>query len=352
MRIKSFFTKITHWEHWPTFMFYIPLTPFFLYSGIKGKHPLCFLTANPAIKYSGDGTESKFETINLIPKKHKPIGVLISTQENFNEAFLKIEQAGIQFPLIAKPDIGFRGYLVKKIDSKKELKTYLEKNTIDIIIQEFIDLPNECGIFYHRIPDEDKGKITSITLKKFLTVLGNGTSSLSDLILADKRAFLYYGLLQNIHKADMLSIPVKDKQIRLTVIGNHSKGTQFINGNHLITKDLELMFDNLIKQIDHWYYGRLDIKYDTFEKLIQGKDFKIIEMNGIISEPTHIYDPDKITYFGALKSIKKHWKILFRISKKNHDLFKIPYPKLKPYFKELFWLRNHSKKLIKLNNLK
>ncbi|MBT8384278.1 MAG: D-alanine--D-alanine ligase, partial [Bacteroidia bacterium] len=111
------------------------------------------------------------------------------------------------------------------------------------------------------------------------------------------------------------------------------------------------MFDNLIKQIDHWYYGRLDIKYDTFEKLIQGKDFKIIEMNGIISEPTHIYDPNNITYVGALKSIKEHWKILFQISKKNHDLFKIPYPKLKPYFKELLWLRSHSKKLIRLNKL-
>jgi hypothetical protein len=149
----------------------------------------------------------------------------------------------------------------------------------------------------------------------------------------------------------MLSIPVKGEKIRLTVIGNHSKGTQFINGNHLITKDLELMFDNLTKQINHWYYGRLDIKYDTFEKLIQGKDFKIIEMNGIISEPTHIYDPNNISYFGALKSIKEHWKIIFRISKKNHDLFNIPYPKLKPYLKNVFWLRRHSKELNRLNKL-
>ncbi|MGB5464426.1 MAG: hypothetical protein WBM92_13765 [Aureibaculum sp.] len=351
MRIRSFFTKITHWEHWPTFMFYFPLTPFFLYSGIKGKHPLCFLTTNPAIKHSGDGTESKFETINLIPKNLKPIGVLISTKENLKDALLKIKQAGIEFPLIAKPDIGFRGFLVKKIDSKTALKTYLEKYPINIIIQEFVDLPNECGIFYHRIPDEDKGKITSITLKKFLTVTGNGSSSLSDLILADERAYLYYDLLQNIHKEKMLSIPVKGEKIRLTVIGNHSKGTQFINGNHLITKDLELMFDNLTKQINHWYYGRLDIKYDTFEKLIQGKDFKIIEMNGIISEPTHIYDPNNISYFGALKSIKEHWKIIFRISKKNHDLFNIPYPKLKPYLKNVLWLRRHSKELNRLNKL-
>ncbi len=349
IKIKAFFTKLLHWEHWPTFMFYIPLAPFYIYQTIKARHLVSYLITNPAIKYSGNGTESKFKTIQLIPEPYKPLTVLIAKNSNFNDILLKIEEANISFPLIAKPDIGFRGYLVKMIDTKNELKNYLEKNNITIIIQEFIDYENECGLFYHRMPDESEGKITSFTLKKFLIVVGNGTSNLSELILADKRAYLYYNLLQNIHKDNMQAIPKKDKIVQLSVIGNHSKGTQFVNGNHLINKDLEKMMDGVSKQIDGWFYGRLDIKYNTFEDLIAGKNVKILEINGIISEPTHIYDPENSTYFSAIQSLKKHWKISYQIAQKNHTLSKITYPKFIPYAKDMLWLRKHTQKLKKLS---
>ncbi len=348
-KIKSFFTKLFQWEHWPTYMFYVPLAPFYIYSSIKARHLVSYLIVNPAIKYSGNGTESKFETLKLIPERHKPKSILVTEKINFKEILIQLKKNDIKFPLIAKPDIGFRGYLVKKIDTQNELKYYLDKNKIAVIIQEFITYKNECGLFYYRMPDETEGKITSITLKKFLTVAGNGISSLSELILTDKRAYLYYDLLQNIHKEKMQSIPKKGDIVKLTVIGNHSKGTQFINGNHLITKELELMMDDLSKQINNWFYGRLDIKYNTFEELIAIKKFKILEINGIISEPTHIYDSKNSTYFSAINSIRKHWKIIYQIAKKNHEIAKVPYPKIIPYLKDMLWLRKYSKLLKKLN---
>ena len=351
IRIKSFFTKLLQWEHWPTFMFYVPLIPYYIISSIKAKHPVFFLTINPAIKYSGHGTESKYETIQMIPQRHRPLSILIHRASTINDVLSKIKEKKIHFPLIAKPDIGFRGYLVKKIDSKGELEIYLKKNRLDVIIQEFIDYKNECGILYYRLPGEKQGKITSITLKKFLTVTGNGKSNLSELILTDKRAYLYFALLKNIHKEKMFNIPKDGELIKLTVIGNHSKGTQFINGNHLISEDLEQTFDNIKEQIDGWNYGRLDIKYNSFEELTAGVNFKILEINGIISEPTHIYDPTNASYFDAIKNIKKHWKIMNVIALKNHTDLKIPYPKITPYIKELLWLRKHSKALINLNKL-
>lgn len=351
IKTKSFFTRLLQWEHWPTLMFYVPLIPFYIYSAIKSKHLVSYLAANPAIKYSGNGTESKYKTIQLVPKQYRPLSVLISEEMSFSDSLRILENANIKFPIIAKPDVGFRGYLVKKVDTEGELKRYLEKNKIDIILQEYIDFDNECGLFYHRFPDQTKGKITSITLKRFLTVTGNGILNLSELILADKRAYLYYNLLNNIHKERMYSIPRKGEVIKLTVIGNHSKGTQFINGNHLITRDLEQMMDNLSSQINNWYYGRLDIKYNTFSELIASENFKIIEINGIISEPTHIYDPTSATYFDALKSIRKHWKIIYRIAKLNHVKYNVSYPKIIPYVKDMFWLRRYSKKLKKLNKL-
>ena len=348
-RLKSSYIKLTQWEHWPTYMFYVPLIPYFILSALKAKHPVYYLAVNPAIKYSGNGTESKFETLEIIPDIYKPKSVLIREDTPFDLILKTIDKSGITYPLIVKPDIGFRGYLVKRISTKEELATYFKKNNITTIIQEFINYDNECGIFYHRMPGNNQGKITSITLKKFLKVKGDGVSTLSELINNDSRAFLYIDLLQNIHGNKLNTVPENNEVITLSVIGNHSKGTQFINGNHLNDKELEAAFDRITKDFEGWYYGRLDIKYDSFEKLKKGEAFKILELNGIISEPTHIYDPSKTNYFKALKSIKAHWDIIKDISLKNHRVNHIEYPKVIPYLKDILWLRKHAKKLKRLN---
>lgn len=348
MQFKAKFVKLTKWEHWSTFMFYIPLFPYFLYQAIKNKSLTFFLLTNPAIHYSGNGTESKHKTLLLVPKKYRPKSILLTKAEPLKITIEKLNKKGITFPLIAKPDLGFRGILVKKIDSVKDLKAYLENNkSISIILQEFIDLPNECGIFYYRFPNSKKGKITSITLKKFLTVIGNGKFTLAELILADKRAFLYYNLLKNIHKEKMNEVIKENKKITLSVIGNHSKGTEFINGNHLITKNLEKTFDDLNKKIEGWFFGRLDIKYNSFKELSKGEKIKILEINGIIAEPTHIYDAstENASYYNAVKEIKNNWKIIAKIAQINKELLKLENPKLLPYIKELIFLRKYSKKL-------
>ena len=350
MSQNTFLTKLTKWEYWPTYAFYIPLIPYFLWKALKARNLIFYLATNPSIKYSGSGTESKYKTILLIPKEYRPKTVFIKTNEDFTLVKKKIKEADIDFPLIAKPDVGFQGFLVRKIDSLEALEKYLQLNTIDIIIQEFIDYKNECGIFYSRMPDEKKGKITSITLKKFLTITGDGKSTLSELILNDNRARIYYDYLKTIHNENMTSIIKDGKKEIISVIGNHARGTQFLNGNYLIDNELELALDKFNKQIDGWYYGRLDIKYDTFEKVKKGKDFKVLEINGIISEPTHMYDPTTgATYFEALKSIKQHWGIINKIAITNHKKFDVAYPKLIPYLKNIAWLRTHSKKIKRLN---
>ena len=350
MKTKTFLTKLTKWEYWPTYMFYVPIIPYFLYRALRAGHLVFYLATNPGIKYSGNGTESKYKTILLIPEKHRPRTIFVPTGEKFDIVKTTIENEGISFPLIAKPDVGFRGFLVQKIDTIEELRKYLNKYDVDVIIQEFIDYKNECGILYSRIPGESRGQITSVTLKKFLTVTGDGSSNLSELILNDERACVYYDYLKAIHKEHMNTILDKNEEEVISVIGNHARGTQFINGNHLIDEELTTMLDALNKQIEGWFYGRLDIKYDTFEKVRNGQDFKILEINGIIAEPTHIYDPTTgATYFGALRSLKKHWGIISKIAIANHKNKNVGYPKILPYLKDIAWLRTYSKKLKRLN---
>lgn len=310
-----------------------------------------YLNTNPGILYSGNGTESKYETLLKVPEAFRPKSLHFKKGDSFKLLIQQLEERKIDFPLIAKPDIGFRGYLVKKIDNKQKLKTYIDNFDENIIIQELIPYQKELGIFYHRLPDEKSGKVTSVTIKKFLVLKGNGKDTLTELIQKDKRAFLYIDLFKIIHKKDLEKIIPNDEKITLSIIGNHSKGTEFLNGEHLISKDLVEMINKIAIEIDGWYYGRIDLKYKSLEDLLKGKNFKILEVNGIISEPTHIYDAShkKASYRNAVISIKKHWEILDKIAKKNIKISNIETPKMIPYLKNMLWLRTYSKKLRRLN---
>jgi len=353
VRGKVIYTRLTQWEHWPTIVYYLPLIPFFIIRAVKSGHIAHFLATNPSILYSGTGTESKSKTLKLVPKEYRPKGILILKTDSIEKKMELFNKTNFIYPVIAKPDIGFRGYLVKKIDTKDDLINYFTHVDEDIIIEEFIPYTNELGIFYYRIPGDKKGKITSITDKKFIAVVGDGKCTLLELINKDERAFLYVDLFKIIHKDKMKMIYDKGHEITLTFIGNHSKGTQFLNGNHLISKELEYFIDEICNRIDGWYYGRLDIKYKSFEKLLRKEDFKILEVNGIISEPTHIYDAsDKnASFLKAVKTLNYHWKIMGDIAIINHKQYNIPYPKLIPLLKNLRWLRKYSQKLKKLNKV-
>lgn len=343
--------KITNWEYWPSFMFYVPLLPYALYLAIKARRFGFFSAVNPGIEGSGNGLESKYKTIQLLPSNYCPNTIYVEKGENIQDILPKITENNIEFPLIIKPDIGFRGLLVTKIKNEIELSAYLKKyNSIALIIQEFVEYKNECGLFYHRIPGEKTGKITSVTLKKYLTVTGNGHSTLSELIMNNERAKHYSELIKELNKDILETIPENKEEVILNVIGNHSKGTLFINGNHLINSELEHFLDNLNAKIKGWYYGRIDVKYNNFEELLKGENLKIIEVNGIISEPTHIYDASAGTYFKALKSIKNHWKIIYVIGVKNKKLKKGNFTNLSYLIAVYFNYKKYLKKINALNS--
>jgi len=331
-------------------MFYVPNLPYAFYLAARAKHSAFFSAANPCIKSSGNGTESKYKTIELIPERFRPKTIFVASNSNIDQVFAKLKLKEINFPLIAKPDVGFRGLLVKKIHSAEELKLYLCQYPIDIIIQEFLDHKNECGIFYHKKPNQEKGSITSITLKRFLIVVGDGTSTFKELILTNERAKRYIDILADIHQDKLQQVPTKGTKIKLTAIGNHSKGTQFICGGHLITEKLEQTFDQLSGAIDGWFYGRIDIKYNSFEELENGTGFKILEINGILSEPTHMYDSETYTYLQALKAIRTHWESLFQVATINNKQYNIPYKSAKKFIQEMVELRAYTKKIKTLSD--
>ena len=76
-------------------------------------------------------------------------------------------------------------------------------------------------------------------------------------------------------------------------------------------------FDAILNKIQGFYYGRLDIRYDNFEDLEAGKNFKIIEINGAKSEPTHIYDPKHSLWY-AQKEIFRHQKLFYQLVSQSY----------------------------------
>ncbi len=350
MNSKKNIHKLLNWEYWPNSMFYIPNIPFAFYHAIKAKNLVFYTAVNPTIENSGIGTESKYETMQLIPEKYSPITIFHKADSDVNTTIDKVKKQQISYPLIAKPDIGFRGLLVQKIATENELMNYLKKYPIDILIQEFLTEKKECGIFYLRYPDNQSGKITSITLKDFLHIVGDGIHTLEELIKADKRAKNYIEIIKENIDFPLDKIIEKGEKIQLSDIGNHCKGTQFINGNHLISKKLEETITILNKQIDGWFYGRIDIKYNDFEDLEKG-NFKILELNGILAEPTHIYDASKTNYLQALKEMRVHWKQLYKIARINHDEKNIPYRSTIGLLKDVKKLKKYTKNIVKLNKI-
>ncbi len=264
--------------------------------------------------------ESKYKTLLLIPPQFRPTTIFVPSGQKLAQVTQEIDQLQLQYPLILKPDVGYRGLLVSLVKSPTELATLLEAYQVDFIIQEFIPYREEFGVLYHRFPHQDKGRISSVTLKDFLHIHGDGISTVEMLMQQKARTSLQLARLATEQAEILASIPAKGKKVYLGKIGNHSRGTTFLNGNHLIDQQLVDTFDQIGHQIDGFFYGRFDVKCPDVDDLRLGKNIKIIEINGILAEPAHIYDPLKSSYWKALRDIAKHWLLIGRIGSKSYEM--------------------------------
>jgi hypothetical protein len=268
--------------------------------------------------------ESKKEIYDLIPFEYYPSTLFFKTSTSPHEIIELIKQRNIKYPLVGKPDIGMKGMMVKKLENENDVIDYATNSRVDFLVQEFVPYQNEIGIFYYRYPNEEKGHLSGIVKKEFLSVIGDGTSTIEQLLLKNKRAVLQLSTLRIKEKDKMNIVLKKDEEFIVVPYGNHVRGAKFLDDSDLIDEELTKTIDGICKRVKGFYFGRLDIRYNTWEELKQGKSFSIIELNGSGSEPTHIYDP-RHSLFWAWKEITKHWKILYKISKLNHQIQETPY---------------------------
>jgi len=311
--MRIWWHKFTNWEYWSVNIIYLPTFFMWLWYMIRFRSFSFYKYANPSIKNGGFYGDSKMEIYNLLPAGLYPRTALIQKNQVIN--FEKIlNEKNFKFPFIVKPDIGLRGIDVQKVKTIDELIQYSKKAKGNFLIQELIDLPNEIGLFYYRLPEEKIGKITGITLKIFLNVIGNGKDNIEQLMKKNLRFAMQISKIRN--KINLNEVIPKNEKRCLVPFGNHNRGTAFLDGKEYITNKLEFTFDNILNKIPEFYFGRLDIRYNTFEELEQGVNFSIIELNGAKSEPTHIYDTKHSFWYGQAE-IFKYQIIMHEIVKRN-----------------------------------
>lgn len=330
----NFYKKLSY-EFWPYQLFYLPTLFYGCFLMIKYRAWCYFTPTNPCMKYAGAFGVDKDKLLKKLPKKLTPKYVKVKCDisvENLQEI---LKNAGLSFPLIAKPNIGERGINVEKINNFENLKKFLFLQNKDYLIQEYIDYPLEVGVLYYCFPDSSKKNISSVTSKNFLEIVGDGKHTLLELINKNFRARKRLNYLKNKFYKEINTIIPKNKIILLEPIGSHNRGTIFINSNHLINKKLINVFSHIANQIDGFYYGRFDLKIKNLDDLFEGKNIKILELNGVNSEPTHIYDPN-YTIFKAYKDIFRHMNIIAKIAFMNRKKG-LKTSKPIPFLKDLYW---------------
>jgi hypothetical protein len=331
---SNFAVRLTHWEYWPFGIVQFPAMVYWLWLSLKARSIFFFSASNPGIPMGGMFGESKFEILKNIPAQYVPRTIRISLPASASDALRVMSENGFQLPVVFKPDIGERGYMVERILEESQIVRYLSTVRVDFLVQEIVDLPQEFGVFYRRFPDQENGEVISIVMKEMLSVTGDGASTLRELILSKPRAKLQWHVLEKKFQSRLAEVPAAGEKLELVSIGNHARGTKFINGNHLISQKLSGTFDEISKNVPGFFFGRYDLRCSSADDLESGK-IQIMELNGCGAEQAHIYDPD-FSLWEAIAVNVRQWSDIYRIYRQNrkNGTRVIPFKEARVYYRK------------------
>ncbi|ANM32222.1 hypothetical protein ABI59_12020 [Acidobacteria bacterium Mor1] len=309
-----------HWEFWPPWIVYPPVVLYLVWQAIRLRGPLLFTAANPAIDASGFIDESKQEILQglagagefvarhrLLPRSH-------GVEQRVESCRRFIDEAGLDYPVVLKPDAGQRGSGVQVVRDEAALRSYLVAADYDTIVQEYAP-GEEFGVFYYRYPHEERGRIFSITEKRMPVVVGDGERTVERLILDDPRA-VSMASIYLAQQTDQERVPAAGEEIQLVELGTHCRGAIFLDGGRLATAALAETIDRISRGYEGFFFGRYDLRTPDPEDLARGRNFKIVELNGVTSEATHIYDP-AFSLFAAYRVLFKQWRVACEIGAAN-----------------------------------
>ena len=169
-----------------------------------------------------------------------------------------------------------------------------------------------------REPDQKQGYLFGITDKRPPEVIGDGESTLEQLILDDDRAVCMAPVFFDRHALALFEVPAAGECIVLIDIGTHSRGCAFLDGEWIHTPALAHAIDRISTGYPGFFFGRYDIRTPDVEAFKRGEQFKIVELNGVTSEATNIYDPSNSLLY-AYRTLARQWRLAFKIGAANRS---------------------------------
>ena len=332
--IKHVSKKVALSEKIPPFIFYSPVAIRWFLLGLKYRSLLLPTVSNPLVEAGGLWGESKSRLMDIIGKDQRNwiapyTTVVIEKDKNDEEILQSIRDAmkniSFTYPVVVKPDIGWQGYGVRAVSDDEEMKNYLVSFPRDniLILQELLPWEGEAGIFYSRLPGEEQGRIISLTLRYYPHVVGDGSSTVRDLINLDERTrfkLRFYKGKDSLHSGlseeQLNYAPAADEVYRLAFIGSIRVGGLYRNGSEYITEALQKRFNAIGKSMPEFYFGRFDIKFKTLETLMEGEEFRIFEVNGAGAEAIHVWDAST-PLLEMYRELFRYQSLMFEISDRN-----------------------------------
>ncbi len=269
--------------------------------------------ANYALDHGEIGIGSKLESQLAFDQSAFLPSALVRAESSNSEKEQQISAFAKEhgFPLILKSDVGCVGKGVAKLGSQQDIDEKAPLLLGNFILQKFTPFPYEAGVFYTRL--HGKAKITGINKKHFPTVIGNGVDDLATLARKHKRFTDHWNAFLQEH--DLSEVLPEGQEKRLSFIGSHTLGCKFTDDGYLHTPELEAAIFKLFESQPGFNFGRVDVKAASEEALKRG-EFVVIEVNGVASLPTHMFDP-KFKLLEAYKIFLAHGKLLAQIAHEN-----------------------------------
>jgi len=326
-RLFGKWQRLTRWEYWPIYLVYPPVLIYLIYLACRHKRWCLFTNSNPAIESSGFVFDSKGDILDLLstdPQQAQKLAAYIRLPLTENETIDEtrhdrlenwMRENQLTYPVVLKPDEGERGQGVAIIRNTDQAKTYLQQCREEVIGQRFISGP-EFGVYYLRFPDQEKGKIISLSQKHQQFITGDGESMLEDLILADDRGAAMFDYYKNKFAAQLSDTPAKGEKLAVAEIGTHSRGALFTDDRHLITPEMEQSIDALSQSFDGFHIGRYDIRVSNIAEFQAGNGIQVLELNGVTAEPAHIYHPG-FPLISAWKALINQWQSAVECGRQN-----------------------------------
>ena len=305
----------------PKWLICVPLVLQWLWLSLRYRSATLPSAANPAITAGGLVGETKLEYFRSMgPLARAATATHCALPPALRQSAAQMEaamaEARLGFPLMVKPDLGMCGFGVRLVADSPALQAYVAGFPAQqtIVLQEYLPQEGEAGIFYARQPGA-AGRIIGLALRYFPRVVGDGTSTLGQLIEADPRARRVQRSGHSV-ELDRGTVPARGQVVRVAIIGSTRVGGLYRDGRHCITPALTAAVDAIACDMDEFYFGRFDVRFTDAQALREGRGFRIMEVNGAGSEAIEAWDPDT-GLAQALAIIFAKQRTLFAIAAAN-----------------------------------